>query len=403
MARAPLIPDVGVIAMVADDWGPEWMSRHQILTRLAEYFRIVWVNPSLDWRQTFRRSSARFQEADPPPGFQVYEHDFWLPRFYRPSFLANYTFRERLRRARNLLLRAGCSKIVLYVWRPEFAASLDAVPFDLSCYHIVDEYSFSDVDLPNSREEEQLLRRVNLVFVHTRALREKKGSLNSSVTLIPNGVAYRAFSDPHPEPQLLRSVPHPRVGYAGYLKRTLDWNLLLQLSAKHPEFSFVFVGAQKNDELVTRAIAELSRRPNVHLLGPVTTAEMPRYPQHFDVCIMPYVLNDYTNYVYPLKLHEYLASGRPVVGSPTRLLKEFREVIYLCNGPQEWSAALARALRPESSSSGAREQRQAVARQYDWDLLANSIAQIFSRHLGVASAKLPAPSTSPETACIVCS
>jgi glycosyltransferase involved in cell wall biosynthesis len=389
MANSPLIPEVGIIALVSDDWSQEWMSRHQILTRLANYFQVVWVNPSPEWRHTFRpHKITDNQTSSLAPGFQVYEAEFWLPKFYRPLALAGYIFRKRLKRARELLRERGCRKIILYVWRPEFVESLDALKADLSCYHIVDEYTFSDVDLPNTGQERELLRRVDQVFVHTRALLEKKGSLNSCVHLIPNGVAYDSFATTLPEPALLSEIPHPRIGYAGYLKKTLDWNLLSELSAKHPDYSFVFVGARKNEEVTIRAVEELSRRPNMHFLGHVTTEQMPLFPQHFDVCMLPYLLNDYTTYIYPLKLHEYLASGRPVVASPTRLLKEFQGAVQVCNGVQEWSAAISNALQPEANSTEARKIRQAVAKEHDWNLLVKHIAQVLCRRLQLNAPEL---------------
>jgi glycosyltransferase involved in cell wall biosynthesis len=382
MADHPLVPDVGIIALVADDWGLEWMSRHQILTRLAKYFPLVWLNPAHDWHEILRKPPIPdLPDSSLPPGFQVHQAEFWLPKFYRPRWLADYTLRKRLNRARNLLLQKGCRKIILYIWRPEYLRSLDVLKTDLVCYHIVDEYSFSDVDLPNSAQEVELLQRADQVFVHTRALLQKKGSFNSCIDLIPNGVDYRSFASPLPEPGSLQGIPHPRIGYSGYLKKTLDWNLLSELSVKHPDYSFVFVGAQKNEEATIRAMAELSSHPNVFFLGHVTTGQMPSFPQHFDVCMMPYLLNDYTSYVYPLKLHEYLASGRPVVATPTRLLREFQGTIRLCNGSQEWSFEISQALLPEANSPEAREIRQAVARKHDWDLLANSIAKILCRRL----------------------
>jgi glycosyltransferase involved in cell wall biosynthesis len=382
MADSPLISEVGIIALVADDWGKEWMSRHQILSRLAKYFPLVWLNPAHDWHQTLRKPAIRdLPDSSFPPGFQVYQAEFWLPKFYRPRWLAAYTFQKRLQRARAMLARRGCKKIILYLWRPEFAESLDMLQADLSCYHIVDEYTFSDVELPNSEQERDLLRRVDQVFVHTQALLEKKGSLNSCVSLIPNGVAYDSFANALPEPLQLSAIPHPRIGYAGYLKKTLDWKLLSELSNKLPNHSFVFVGARKNEEVTIRAVEALSHRPNIHFLGHVTTDQMPSFPQHFDVCMMPYLLNDYTNYVYPLKLHEYLASGRPVIATPTRLLKEFKGPIQLCHGIDEWSISISKALQPEANSAAARELRQSLARKHDWDLLVNSIAQVFCRRL----------------------
>jgi glycosyltransferase involved in cell wall biosynthesis len=404
MADSPLVSEVGVIALVADGWGPEWMSRHQILSRLAKYFPVIWLDPAPDWHETFRYS-LKGVPADPdlPPGFQVYKAEFWLPKFYKPRWLASYTFRKRLEHARSLLVHRGCTKIILYIWRPEFVDSLDSLLHDLSCYHIVDEYTFSDVDLPNSAQERALLQRVDQVFVHTQALLEKKGSLNPCVNLIPNGVAYSAFATPLPEPPKLRAIPNPRIGYAGYLKKTLDWNLLSELCRKNPGYSFVFVGAQKNEEVTIRAVQELSKRPNVHFLGHVTTTQMSSYPQHFDVCMLPYMLNDYTSYVYPLKLHEYLASGRPVVASPTRLLTEFHGTIQLCSEVEEWSTAISKALQPEANSTESRERRQNVARKHDWSVLVRSIAQTFCRLLRVSHPSLVDETVAPHSSASVLS
>ena len=64
----------------------------------------------------------------------------------------------------------------------------------------------------------------------------------------------------------------------------------------------------------------------MHFLGGKPSKSLGAYPQHFDVCLMPYVIDDYTRYVYPLKMHEYLAGGRPVVSSPIRSVEDFKHV-----------------------------------------------------------------------------
>src|SRR5208283_114235 len=104
------------------------------------------------------------------------------------------------------------------------------------------------------------------------------------------------------------------------------------------------------------------------------TSLVPGYVQHFDVCIMPYRQNDYTKYIYPLKLHEYLASGRPTVGTLIRSLEEFSDVVGLPRSVDEWSTALADALSPAANTPELREARQAVAKRHDWDLQVRRIA-----------------------------
>jgi glycosyltransferase involved in cell wall biosynthesis len=90
---------------------------------------------------------------------------------------------------------------------------------------------------------------------------------------------------------------------------------------------------------------------------------------------------DYTKYIYPLKLHEYLACGRPVVSSPIRSVQEFARVVRLARTAEEWSQALSDAL----AASGSVEQMEArrnVAREHDWDNLVWLIARTLCSRLG---------------------
>ena len=378
----PVFSDIGVIALVPDDWDALWHPRHQVISRLSHFFPTVWLEPASPWREFWRNPKAAHTE--PAAVFRnltLYRSGAWPPAFYRPGWLARFSFRDRLQRARKLLLRQNCKKIILYIWRPTFAPSLDLVPHDLSCYHIDDEYSFSSKDGPNSDEEIALLRRVDQVFIHSRMLLEKKGAINSETSYAPNGVDYEAYAKPVPEPADLAAIPHPRIGYTGFLKKQLDWELLLSLSGRHANWSFIFVGPQHQHPEMRPFIEQLSKRRNVHFLGAKPTEILAGYPQHFDVSIMPYRLDGYTRYIYPLKLHEYLAAGPPVVGAQVPALEEFSDVIALPRNEQEWSVALSEALGPEANSGQRRAARQAVARQYDWDFIVYELAETLASRI----------------------
>ncbi|MFQ5530272.1 MAG: glycosyltransferase, partial [Gemmatimonadota bacterium] len=128
-------------------------------------------------------------------------------------------------------------------------------------------------------------------------------------------------------------------------------------------------------------VTELETRPNVHFLGEKSSRELARYPQHFDVGIMPYTVDGYTKYISPLKLHEYLAAGKPVVGSSIRTLRDFAHIIGLADGVEEWSRALEKALQPDENLASAREARQTVARAYDWATLTDRVSDVLERCL----------------------
>jgi hypothetical protein len=97
---------------------------------------------------------------------------------------------------------------------------------------------------------------------------------------------------------------------------------------------------------------------------------------------MPYQRDDYTKYIYPLKLHEYLASGRPVVGTPIASLEPFRETVRLPDGVDQWSLALRESLSQAANTGEARSARQLVAKQHDWDFLVQQIAEVMVQRLG---------------------
>ncbi len=389
MGHEPLTTsDVGIIALVPDQWGLLWQPRHQVMNRLARYFQVVWVNCPPGWRQSLRQRTS--PSADHSEGLQIYQPEFWLPLLNRPAWLARFTSRERIKRAGKLLRARGCKKLVLYIWRPDFADALDA-PHDLSIYHIDDEYSFSPIEVEMSSTERMLLTSVDQVFIHSPGLMEKKGFFNSNTEFVPNGVSYESFATPVPEPDDLRHIPRPRIGYVGWIKRMLDCDLLLRLMTANPQWSFVFVGARSPHPDMADALRQMSDLPNAHFLGIKPTECLGAYPQHFDVCTMPYRLDDYTKYIYPLKLHEYLASGRPIVSTPIRSVEEFGHVVNLATGAQEWSQAIERALSPAENSDTRRAERQRISRQHDWQELVARIANTIS-------ARLKNPASPPKSA-----
>jgi glycosyltransferase involved in cell wall biosynthesis len=375
----PLLGEVGVVALVPDQWGPHWEARHHVLSRLANYFHVVWMNYPPGWRNCLSAwRERRVSPADSmatPPGLQIYQPELWLPNLGRPAWLARLAARQRLKHARARLLALGCTKLVLYLWRPEFAGALEQLPHDFSIYHIDDEYSFSSADVEISPAERWLLESAGQIFIHSPALMQKKGAFNPNTEFVPNGVDYRSFSTPVPEPEDLRRIPHPRIGYVGYLKTQMDWSLLLELSAVHSQWSFVFVGPRRPHAEIYGMLEQMSRRPNVYFLGGKPALCLGGYPQHFDACIMPYQLDDYTKYIYPLKMHEYLASGKPVVSSPIRSVEEFRHVIEIASSPVEWANSIEHSLSHDENTPDRRCERQSVAREHDWDPLVYRIAR----------------------------
>lgn len=290
--------------------------------------------------------------------------------------------RARLNLARRRLIDRGATKIALYIWRDDFVGALDLVDHDFSCYHIDDEYSFSDEDSPIPERELKLLQRVDQVIVHSTALLAKKGHINPRTVLIPNGVDFRAFSGAAAEPADIGRIDHPRIGYAGVIKKQLDLALLERLASARPNYSFVLVGPVMNVAGKESQLHALRLLPNVHWLGGKPASELPAYMQHFDVCIMCYEVNGYTRYIYPLKLNEYLATGRPTISSPIETVQGLSEVVSVAGDDAQWLAALDHSLSDAATAATAVDARRTFAKGNDWDTLVEQIATLFPQPSG---------------------
>jgi glycosyltransferase involved in cell wall biosynthesis len=382
----------GFIALVPHEWNDQWLGRAQVMSRIAKRFHVVWCGPPHEWRAIPQRARSGRSVQQPIadlPMLHTYRPEPWLPRLYRPETLASRFLRQRIDRARAILERHGCTHVVLSIWSPQYSNVLPLMKHDMSMYHINDEYSFARVEQPISAEERVLMAGVDEVFIHSPAVMARKGALCSSATLTPNGVDFAAFAESRPMPEDLAAIPGPRIGYSGFLKLQLDWDLLLAIAQKNPQWSFVFVGKTLEQPGLAASLARFDALPNVHFLGGKSSRELSAYPQHFDVCMLPYCVDDYTKYIDPLKLSEYMASGRPAVGTPILPLREVSNLVALAESPAEWRQAISAALLPAANAPELRAERQSWARARTWDSLVETILAKVERHLGAAP--LPAP------------
>lgn len=378
--EGPAYPHVGVLAFVPDRWGGPWMARHQILTRLSAYFHVAWVEPPREWREMWVEGEEAGGElpariaAD--PGFHRVVPGRWLPKLYRPAALVSLLDRLRMRRARDVLRDQGSSEIVLYAWRPDFADALDVVEHDLSLYHVDDDYTFSSEEKGLPPGEERLLTDADRVLIHSPALWDRKADYNPDSIYLPNGVDYDAFSGEAAEPADLKTISGPRVGYVGVIKEQLDLELLIRIARRHPDWSLVLVGPVRYVGRKEEQVLRLRSLPNVHFLGNKRPDELPAYVQHMSVCTLPYEIDDYTRYIDPLKMYEYLAAGRPVVGVPLPSIERHADVVEIASTVDDWSAALEEAIeRRGQQDHVAVQRRQAVARRHDWTHLTRRVAK----------------------------
>jgi len=111
-------------------------------------------------------------------------------------------------------------------------------------------------------------------------------------------------------PADLITITGPVLGFFGVVDERMDYDLIAALADADPSWNLVIVGPMAKVEEST-----LPRRPNIHWMGGRDYSQLPACTKRFDVCMMPFALNEATEYINPTKALEYMASGKPIVST----------------------------------------------------------------------------------------
>jgi glycosyltransferase involved in cell wall biosynthesis len=139
--------------------------------------------------------------------------------------------------------------------------------------------------------------------------------------------------------------------------------------------------------------AALPRRPNLHYLGQQPYALLPQLVAGWSVCLMPFALNESTEFISPTKTLEYMAAGKPVVSTPIHDVRAmFGDIVAIASSADLFIAACRQALRESPAQTAERAQRMAArVGKYSWDEAAETIRRSLD-------AVLAAPRASPVDA-----
>jgi glycosyltransferase involved in cell wall biosynthesis len=181
----------------------------------------------------------------------------------------------------------------------------------------------------------RVLPAAEAVFVSGPASRSVLAQWRDDISILPNGVDIERFSALLPRP---RDLPAgPIIGYAGKLAERIDVDLVLDVARTMPGVTFVFLGPV----LEPRKIAGLRHVANVRLLGDRPYDRLAAYLQHFTVGWIPHRVGKGETGGDPIKLHEYLAAGLPVVSTPLDGWEAWGPCVAIVRDAREASATLA--------------------------------------------------------------
>jgi glycosyltransferase involved in cell wall biosynthesis len=264
---------------------------------------------------------------------------------------------------------------IAYVFHPSFADYLELFDRFKLVYHADDTFSaMPGWNDEYAQRERALAARADLIIASSRLIaRSLPLTDNRLVRVISNGADTLSFASGAGQtmPTVLSKIPAPRIGYIGNINDKVDLPLLAAIALARPDWHWCIVGHIVPLEYFCSegkgALALCRSLKNVHFLGAYPTKQLPGLVNHMTVNTLLY-RTDGTGWwknVSPLKLHEYLATGLPVVSADVDSVREFAAVIDIVVSQQEWLDALDRAIA--GCGVGSFASRQKVAFENDWN------------------------------------
>jgi glycosyltransferase involved in cell wall biosynthesis len=223
------------------------------------------------------------------------------------------------------------------------------------------------------------------VIVVSENLLQSKQAFNRHTYLVPNGVDYQAYVQALESDELLPAdiarLPRPLLGYSGLIADRLDLDLLRYVAAAHPEWSLALVGTV-DDRRCGAELSALGRMANVHFLGRKEIGQVPHYVKAFDVCLIPYTVNERAENASPLKLYDYLAAGKPIVTTDFPAARQFSDVVHIADSREEFARYVAEALSERDSSLPLKRRR--VAASHTWEDRVSQVSDLIRACLAQA-------------------
>lgn len=352
-------------------WNFVYQRPQHLLSRLASRFPVIFVEEPM--------SSSELttpQVTKPCPGVSVLR-----PRTSKASAGFHDDQLAAVRKQVAAYLQSeGIEDYLVWFYTPMALPLLGDLRPRAVIYDCMDELSmFKDAPRQMRQREKVLLRSAHLVLAGGPSLYQAKSALNPNVLCLPSAVDEAHYNPDRSMADgervaaaraLQQHIPHPRLGFFGVIDERLDVELIRDLAAARPDCQLVMVGP-----VVKIDGATLPQAANIHWLGQQSYEVLPQLAAEWDVCLLPFALNDATRFISPTKTLEYMAARRPIVATPIQDVRQlFGTAVVIAESTDEFIDACTNLLNESRAQRSAREAVMAkCVAEYSWDVSARTV------------------------------
>jgi len=377
-------PDPGPTTLICFShlrWNFVFQRPQHLMSRFARDMAVIyWEEPiEIGRKQT---AYLKVREVENCPNVRVV-----VPHL--PEGMTEASREGALKRLLDAHISAIRGPIIAWYYTPMMLPFSKHVTPDVTVYDAMDELSkfkFAPEHLLDL--EQELIDRADIVFTGGSSLYEAKRDRHENVHCFSSSVDRTHFIKARAgqfEPGDQEDLPRPRLGFYGVIDERFDTALLDKVAERRPDWSFVMLGP-----VVKISEEDLPRRPNIHYLGSKTYDELPAYLSGWDVALMPFAMNESTEFISPTKTPEYLAGGKPVVSTPIRdVVRHYGhlEGVGIAETPEAFVDACERALKLSADrESGWLAEADLLLSATSWDTTQARMAGLVTELLGTSEA-----------------
>jgi teichuronic acid biosynthesis glycosyltransferase TuaH len=397
--------DYDIVMLALPRWDGLYSSTaYSLAKELSRHTRVFYIDNPFTWKdfltarnsaQIKRRRNALLHGRDestvPDPNYpnlvavtpKLTLPINWLPAGGVYSMLSHVNDKILFSAIRKMLDRFNVKKFVfINSFNPLFGNFLpDGFTPILRIYQSVDDISKSEyISKHGTRLEKEAVRNAGITLVTSKELERLMRQYSSKVFYLPNAADIELFSTAltrdYPRPEEMRKIPEGRkvIFYMGNICHRIDYGLLRKIADHHHEKHLVLVGPVTNESYIK---AGLDKLPNVIFTGRKSLEQLPAYLRFADCCIIPFLCNQLTRSIYPLKINEYLAAGKPVVTTNfSEDIANFAGVAFVSASHDEFVHNISKAVE-EDSGDKVRE-RTECASGNNWKSRADTLLEIIN-------------------------
>ena len=173
------------------------------------------------------------------------------------------------------------------------------------------------------KEEKKLIKESTLLLFSAESLAQrllKRYSISKNYYVINNAISGNITNYSGVKNSFLSTIENPFV-YIGTVSEWFDFNTILKALDKYQNINFCLYGPISS--------TYRPKHPRLHFCGTINHDEILSVMNSSKALIMPFVVNNLIESVNPVKLYEYIYSGKPIIATDYSESRKFSKYVSL--------------------------------------------------------------------------